>query len=295
LDTTPPVSRVASLPAWQVAKAGKATFKLSWSAKDVGSGVALYDVYVSDDGGTFKPLLKSTTLTSTTYTGKADHYYGFYSIATDNAGNVEPAKAKADASTSIPPVKAKATLVSSELKATVGSAIRFTVTLTGPEANDPKPTGTVTFFNGTVPLGKEAVVAGNASISIQTLTIGTHIITADYSGNVDYPKEASNAIKQTITKPLAVVKLVSSANPAKSGVKVSFTATVSGSKTVPTGTVTLYLGGTKRLAATTLANGKAVFSTKTLPVGTDSVTAIYSGNSFYSEGTSNVVKEKISK
>ncbi len=71
LDTTAPVSKVASLPAWQVAKSGKATFNLSWSGTDVGSGIALYSIYVSDNGGKYKPLLMNTTLKTTTYAGKS--------------------------------------------------------------------------------------------------------------------------------------------------------------------------------------------------------------------------------
>jgi hypothetical protein len=293
LDTSPPVSKVAALPALQVPKSGKATFKLSWSGTDVGSGIAFYNVYVSDSDGSFKPLLMGTTLTSATYTGKIDHFYGFYSIATDNAGNVEPTKTRPDASTSIPPVKATAELSSSAIKATLGSDIKFTVALSGPESNDPRPTGTVTFFNGSVELGKENLVAGKASISVKTLPLGTHVITADYSGNADYPKDTSNAIRETITKPVPIVKLVSSPNPATAGVKVTFTVTVTGAKAAPTGTVTFYEGGKKRLATATVSGGKAKFATTSLPKGTDAISAVYSGNSEYSEATSNIVKEKI--
>jgi hypothetical protein len=295
LDTTPPVSKVAALPALLAPKSGKATFKVSWSGSDVGSGIAFYNVYVADSYGTFKPLLMNTTLTSTTYTGKADHFYGFYSIATDNAGNVEPVKAEPDATTSIPPVKATAKLTSSAIKASIGTDVKFTVILSGPEPNDPKPTGTVTFFDGGKTLGKVTALAGKASISTKTLALGVHTITADYSGNTDYPKDASNTIKETIAKPLAVVKLTSSANPAKSGAKVSFTATLTGSKGVPTGTATFFLGETKKLDVVALSSGKATFTTESLPVGTDSITAVYSGNSNYAEGTSNAVKEKISQ
>ena len=66
-------------------------FVVSWSGSDVGgeSGVAGYDIYVSVDGGPFQLWLANTTLTSAPYNGQAGHTYSFYSVAHDNAGNVQ--------------------------------------------------------------------------------------------------------------------------------------------------------------------------------------------------------------
>ena len=66
-----------------------------------GSGLASYSIYVSDDGAAFVPLLINTTETSTLFTGENSHTYGFYSIATDNVGNVQPVPASAQATTTI--------------------------------------------------------------------------------------------------------------------------------------------------------------------------------------------------
>ena len=44
--------------------------------------------------------MTGTTLTSTTYNGVSGHTYGFYSVATDNAGNRQATPAAAQASTS---------------------------------------------------------------------------------------------------------------------------------------------------------------------------------------------------
>jgi hypothetical protein len=95
-DTTPPTSSVAPLPALS-----PLTFPLSWSGSDDagGSGIATYDVFVSDNGGAYTPLLTGTTQTSTTFTGANGHVYDFYSIATDRAGNRQAAPASAQAST----------------------------------------------------------------------------------------------------------------------------------------------------------------------------------------------------
>lgn len=101
LDVTRPVSSVSALPATEVSTGGTATFTVSWSGTDANSGINSYTVYVSDNGGTFTPWETATTLTSDAYTGTAGHTYGFYSIATDNAGNVEAAKTTAEATTEV--------------------------------------------------------------------------------------------------------------------------------------------------------------------------------------------------
>jgi predicted outer membrane repeat protein len=87
VDTTAPTSSVAAFPLLTMSK----TFDVSWSGSDsdIGSGIAYYDVYVSDDGGDFVLWKSQTTETSGSYTGEYGHYYAFYSVATDKAGNVE--------------------------------------------------------------------------------------------------------------------------------------------------------------------------------------------------------------
>ncbi len=59
--------------------------------------------YLCSDNGSDYTLWKheSATTNTDTYSGTTGHTYGFYSIATDNAGNVEAAPASADATTTI--------------------------------------------------------------------------------------------------------------------------------------------------------------------------------------------------
>ena len=67
----------------------RSSFTVSWSGQDDtgGSGIASYDVYVSDDGGPFTLFLEGTADTSATFTGDNGHTYAFYSVATDNVGH----------------------------------------------------------------------------------------------------------------------------------------------------------------------------------------------------------------
>lgn len=97
LDTSAPASAVKSLPAQS-----PATFAVTWEGSDTGgSGIANYDVYVSENGGPFTALLSATPLTGTMFTGSLGKTYTFYSQARDLAGNLEPAPAAADATTTV--------------------------------------------------------------------------------------------------------------------------------------------------------------------------------------------------
>ena len=96
-----PTSSVNALPATETS----ATFTVSWSGQDYpgGSGIASYSVYVSDDGGPFTAWQQSTTATMATFSGINGYSYGFYSVATDDAGNVQPTPTTAQATTTVQP------------------------------------------------------------------------------------------------------------------------------------------------------------------------------------------------
>ena len=72
------------------------------------SGVASIAIYDSKNGGAFTLF---TTVTpadpSALFTGQAGNTYGFYSIATDNAGNVQPTpdRSPADRADPVRPVR----------------------------------------------------------------------------------------------------------------------------------------------------------------------------------------------
>jgi Subtilase family/SdrD B-like domain/CARDB/RTX calcium-binding nonapeptide repeat (4 copies) len=93
LDVSKPTSQVQPL----TATSETPEFLVSWSGTDVGSAIANYTVYVSDNDGAYTPWLTATGLTESTYTGLAGHTYEFYSVATDNAGNSQiiPTEAQA--------------------------------------------------------------------------------------------------------------------------------------------------------------------------------------------------------
>jgi RHS repeat-associated protein len=99
IDAGTPTSSVNPLPN----QVNSNAFSVSWSGADEigGSGIASYDVYVSDNSGAYALWLDDTTATSATYNGKNGHTYAFYSCSRDNVGHVEAAPMAADAQTTV--------------------------------------------------------------------------------------------------------------------------------------------------------------------------------------------------
>lgn len=99
-DSVKPTSAVKALSATTTVN----PFPVSWSGSDGGSpasGIANYDVYVSDNNGVFKLLKDHVTTTSASFSGTNGHTYRFYSRARDKAGNLENVPASADATTTL--------------------------------------------------------------------------------------------------------------------------------------------------------------------------------------------------
>jgi sugar lactone lactonase YvrE len=158
------------------------------------------------------------------------------------------------------------------------------------------PTGTVTFKDGTTSLGTQTLnSAGTATLNISSLSVGSHPITAVYSGNSTYPSETSSVLTQVIDAASApTVSLGTSVTPALVQTAVTFTSTVKGgTPTVPVGTMT-FKDGTTTLATITLNSvGTASFTTSLLAVGSHSITANYSGDSVYPSAVSSTLVEVI--
>jgi hypothetical protein len=96
IDNVGPSSSVQPLAAQSLGH-----FLVRWAGSDDvnGSGVAFYDIYVSEDGGPFELWLGATLATQAVYPGHTGHTYAFYSLAYDMVGHREEAPASADTST----------------------------------------------------------------------------------------------------------------------------------------------------------------------------------------------------
>ncbi|HZZ81532.1 MAG TPA: DUF4214 domain-containing protein, partial [Gemmataceae bacterium] len=118
------------------------SFMVSWSGSDDanGSGIAFYDVFVSDNGGPFTAFKTATTTNSATFTGTVGHTYGFYSVATDNVAHRQTTPTAAQATTTVSVITFLPTSSVAALPATE-SSVSFTLSWSGSDAGGPGITG----------------------------------------------------------------------------------------------------------------------------------------------------------
>ena len=133
-------------------------------------------------------------------------------------------------------------------------------------------------------------------MSTSSLAIGTHAITAIYSGDTNYAGSKSSVFSQTVTSGSisTSISLISAPNPSVYGQAVIFTATISPSSG-PTGTVT-FIDGTSAIGSVALdVSGRATFMVSNLAAGAHTITAQYSGDSTYSGSTSAALSQTVNK
>jgi hypothetical protein len=129
---------------------------------------------------------------------------------------------------------------------------------------------------------------GTASTSSSSLAVGTHTITAAYSGDTN-DIGSSSSLTQTVNKGSTTTSLSSSATTLIPGQSVTFSSTVntiSPATGIPTGSVQFQVNGVNFGTPVTLSAGQATLTTSSLPVGIDNVVAVYSGNTNLNPSTS---------
>jgi len=158
------------------------------------------------------------------------------------------------------------------------------------------PLGTVDFYNGTALLGSfDVSSSGAVTFAITGLPAGANSLSAVYSGNTAFAGSTSAVLSETIEALIATVTaLTASPNPAAADQSVTLAAAVS---PIPTGTAlgtVSFFNGTALLATAPLtSSGSASFSITSLPGGTDSLTAQYSGNLTSASSTSPALTETV--
>ena len=173
-------------------------------------------------------------------------------------------------------------LTYSPVTPTKGATITFTASISG-QVGTVLPTGTVQFYDGTSVLGGPiTLVNGSAAYSTNSLAVGYHEVSADYSGNTDYESRGSQVLEVFVQWPSSV-SITSNLPPsgdAVSGANILITAAaLSSSGLTPTGTIQFYDRGAPVGAPVALSvYGTAILSSSSFSVGPHSITAAYSGD-----------------
>jgi hypothetical protein len=201
---------------------------------------------------------------------------GQHAITAAYQGDADDVPASAALTQAIQQASPALTVLSNLNPASIGTAITFTATLSGAAGT---PAGAVTFNDGGAPIGTVNLAAnGSATLTTTALAMGQHTLTAAYSGDANNAPASSAPFTETIQEATTTT-LVSSNNPSIGGTSVTFTATVTGAAHGNvTGTVTFKNGATTLGTGTLSAAGAAAFTTSSLPVGSDAITAVYAGD-----------------
>lgn len=173
---------------------------------------------------------------------------------------------------------------------TYGTSVTFTATVTTTGSN--APTNTVTFQDGSTPLGFTQITpvnstSGTAVFSTSSLATGTHLITGLYSGDTNNKfSQSSPPLSQVVVKaPTTTAAPVLS--PAAVNVKSSGAVMLSAAVTPssgPTGSVNFSVDGA--MVGSAKVGSSFSYNPSSLAAGTHSVTAAYTGDSNFNGSTS---------
>ena len=172
-------------------------------------------------------------------------------------------------------------------------------------------TGTVTFTDaastGTVSSGPQSMgTASTAEWAPTAFSVGSHHLSASYSGDPSFNASSSTSpLSFTVTKGNPYAQLWASASTIARGqsVMLQLTVAINSAAPPPTGTATFYSGNTALGTATVAASeidwpyiaSAATLNVTNLPVGTDSITAKYSGDANYEAATSSPVQVTVTQ
>jgi autotransporter-associated beta strand protein len=179
------------------------------------------------------------------------------------------------------------TLTSSLNPSAAGEPVTLTATVAAVSPGAGTPTGSVEFFSGSTDVGAGTLTNGIATLRTSGLPVGTDALKANYSSDTNFKASSGTASQKVNSGTVTVTVTVSNPNPF-GGQAVTLTAVVSitsGAGT-PTGIVTFFDSDGTNLGSSALSNNTATLSVSTLPVGKQSITAVYSGDTNFQTATS---------
>jgi hypothetical protein len=185
----------------------------------------------------------------------------------------------------LPQAASTTTLSASASSVEVGSPVSLTAAVAPSSA-----TGAVEFFSGATSLGTAPVASGSAVLTTSALPVGSHSITAVYSGSSASSTSAPVVVDVTAV-PARQTTTVLAVSPVSgaSYQNVTLSTTVTATAGAPSGTVTLK-DGALTLGSVLCTNGVvADFTTNGLGAGTHSLAAVFVGTAPYESSTSTPV------
>ncbi len=132
-------------------------------------------------------------------------------------------------------------------------------------------------FLGTGSVTTDASCNGTFAVTVPVAVPAGSVVTATATDPGGNTSEFSACIAATTAATPTTTTVVSSLNPSLSGAAVTFTATVTGAGSSPTGNVT-FGDGAATLGVVALGGGSATLTTSTLTVGSHAISVSYGGD-----------------
>jgi hypothetical protein len=183
---------------------------------------------------------------------------------------------------------------------TSGSSLSVSAAVTASSQGSTQPSGTVTFTLDGTTVGTGNLSPGSpsiTSITIPTLSPGTHTLVGTYSGDSYYGSSVSSSITITVGKSATSLALTPATLTPTAGTSLVVTAAVTATNlgsTQPTGSVSFTLDGVNQGTAA-VNSGTASFTIPPISAGSHTLVGVYSGDSNYNTSTSSAITIVASK
>jgi hypothetical protein len=190
------------------------------------SGSNTSDFSESDNCVSSSPIAPAGTCTlDLTFTPTAVGSRTATLVVTDNSDYVNGSQQTVDLTGTGFQATTTTAVASSANPSVFGQSVTFTATVTPQGLGT--PTGTVTFNDGTAAIcNAVALSSGQATCTPASLAVGTHSITAVYSGDSNFKTSTSSSLTQTVNTPAPALTSISPSTATAGG--VAFTLTVNG-------------------------------------------------------------------
>ena len=261
------------------------------NVNDPGSGTPTGSVQLLADGislGTASLAAGTATLSTATLA------VGTHIVVANYAGDATYPAASASLSQVVSKGAAASLGLSSSASATVfGQPVIFTAQLDA-QAAASAPAGQVQFLDGSAALGSAPLSAGAATLTVTNLAVGSHSITASWSGDGNQGASVAAAVVQVVSKAQTTTMLSSGSGSATGSTTgpatlVATVAAVAPGAGVPTGSVKFVSVATNAVLATVVLAGAA--ATTPLPSGADPMLAVYSGDASFQTSSSDALTQ----
>lgn len=255
---------------------GNSTLQLTTQATITVPQMLIANTSANPTNGTFAGLPEGAIFT------QAGQYFRItYSGGTGNDVVVTPVATPGSTTT---------TLSAAPNPSSFGNSVTLTATVSSSSGT---PAGTVTFYDGATALGTTSLNGfGQATLTTSALSVGSHSLTATYSGSGSFLTSTSTPVTEVV-KYATQTTITSSVNPSAAGQSVTFTANVHAWSGVPAGTVTFFDSSTTLGNSPLDSSGKATLTTSTLSGGSHSIIAKYNGNATYASSASDIVTQTV--